>query len=102
MADGCFDARDSPVHVPKPDALESLYGRKRDADATHDGVYVRKWMRTRHSIIFRLSNNNFQVCARKRTCVSLHFFDSRVKIFKCIDEWHGAWSCDAYDTADDV
>jgi len=24
-------------------------------------VYVRKWMRTRHSVIFRLSNNNFQV-----------------------------------------
>jgi len=25
------------------------------------GVYVRKWMRTRHSVIFRLSNNAFQV-----------------------------------------
>jgi hypothetical protein len=24
-------------------------------------VYVRKWMRTKHSIIFRLSDNSFQV-----------------------------------------
>jgi hypothetical protein len=51
------------VHVPKPDALDALYGRKRgEAESSHEGVYVRKWMRTRHSIIFRLSNNNFQVC----------------------------------------
>jgi len=26
-----------------------------------EGVYVRKWMRTRHSVIFRLSNNCLQV-----------------------------------------
>lgn len=43
--------RDSPVHVP--------FCAKETEDGK--GVYVRKWMRTRHSIIFRLSNNNFQV-----------------------------------------
>jgi polo-like kinase 1 len=35
-----------------------------DADgkgAGDEGVYVRKWMRTRHSVIFRLSNNCLQV-----------------------------------------
>ena len=30
-------------------------------DASEEGVYVRKWMRTRHSVIFRLSNNCLQV-----------------------------------------
>lgn len=45
--------RDSPVHVPP-------HGSSREA-GDGKGVYVRKWMRTRHSIIFRLSNNNFQV-----------------------------------------
>ncbi|EKX53816.1 hypothetical protein GUITHDRAFT_64205 [Guillardia theta CCMP2712] len=44
--------RDSPLHHP----VES-----REEELARDGVYVRKWMRTRHSIIFRLSNNNFQV-----------------------------------------
>ena len=44
--------RDSPLHHP----VES-----REEELSRDGVYVRKWMRTRHSIIFRLSNNNFQV-----------------------------------------
>jgi polo-like kinase 1 len=29
--------------------------------AGDEGVYVRKWMRTRHSVIFRLSNNCLQV-----------------------------------------
>jgi len=37
---------------------ESAVKRSND---TLDGGYVRKWMLTRHSIIFRLSNNNFQV-----------------------------------------
>ena len=46
--------RDSPLHHPT-----ALAGGH---DETAGGVYVRKWMRTRHSIIFRLSNNNFQVC----------------------------------------
>jgi hypothetical protein len=45
--------RDSPLH--QPTALAGGH------DETAGGVYVRKWMRTRHSIIFRLSNNNFQV-----------------------------------------
>ena len=43
--------RDMPLHQPVPRAHND----------TSSGVYVRKWMRTRHSIIFRLSNNNFQV-----------------------------------------
>ena len=42
--------RDSPSHAPP-----SVGGDEAS------GVYVRKWMRTRHSIIFRLSNNSFQV-----------------------------------------
>ena len=45
--------RDSPVHVPCSTSSKEAGDGK--------GVYVRKWMRTRHSIIFRLSNNNFQV-----------------------------------------
>lgn len=45
--------RDSPLHQPAPQALSQ--------EESAGGVYVRKWMRTRHSIIFRLSNNNFQV-----------------------------------------
>ena len=43
--------RDMPLHQPVPRAHND----------PSSGVYVRKWMRTRHSIIFRLSNNNFQV-----------------------------------------
>jgi hypothetical protein len=46
--------RDSPSH-PSPTNLAGDDGA---------GVYVRKWMRTRHSIIFRLSNNSFQVPPR--------------------------------------
>ena len=45
--------RDSPLHQPTPQAHSQ--------EDSAGGVYVRKWMRTRHSIIFRLSNNNFQV-----------------------------------------
>lgn len=32
-----------------------------DGKGAGDDVYVRKWMRTRHSVIFRLSNNSLQV-----------------------------------------
>jgi hypothetical protein len=34
-------------------------------------VYVRKWMRTKHSIIFRLSDNSFQVLLCASPCCSL-------------------------------
>ena len=46
--------RDSPSHA-------SAAANPAGEDGA--GVYVRKWMRTRHSIIFRLSNNCFQVRA---------------------------------------
>ena len=49
--------RDSPLHQPPPQTQVQAQ------DDAAGGVYVRKWMRTRHSIIFRLSNNNFQVGA---------------------------------------
>ena len=41
-------------------------------------VYVRKWMRTKHSIIFRLSDNSFQVLLGPRSSLSFSpslFFD---------------------------
>jgi hypothetical protein len=55
--------RDSPLHHPT-----ALAGGH---DEAAGGVYVRKWMRTRHSIIFRLSNNNFQVRLVCFVCVWL-------------------------------
>ncbi len=46
--------RDSPAHTAPMNLGEDM----------GEGVYVRKWMRTRHSIIFRMSNNSFQVLHR--------------------------------------
>jgi polo-like kinase 1 len=58
-------AGDSPLDQMAPLSTAS-------EEAGVGGVYVRKWMRTRHSIIFRLSNNNFQVtCLHPRACVSV-------------------------------
>ena len=57
--------RDMPLHQPVPRAHND----------PSSGVYVRKWMRTRHSIIFRLSNNNFQVSLSFLLAVSLCLCD---------------------------
>jgi len=58
--------RDSPLHQPNavPSTQEEGAG----------GVYVRKWMRTRHSIIFRLSNNNFQVFMHVHHYICMHTY----------------------------
>ena len=44
-------------HPSSADAAEASDGK----GTGEEGVYVRKWMRTRHSVIFRLSNNCLQV-----------------------------------------
>ena len=49
--------RDAPAHLSPAHAAG---GGGEDGA----GVYVRKWMRTRHAVIFRLSNNSFQVPPR--------------------------------------
>ena len=67
--------RDSPLHHPT-----ALAGGH---DETAGGVYVRKWMRTRHSIIFRLSNNNFQVRLVCFVCVWLSLFTDDTNTFAC-------------------
>mmetsp|Transcript_18037 Transcript_18037/g.40932 ORF Transcript_18037/g.40932 Transcript_18037/m.40932 type:complete len:733 (-) Transcript_18037:77-2275(-) len=43
------------------DRGREAFDRSNVAKETEDGIYVRKWMRTRHSVIFRLSNNCFQI-----------------------------------------
>ncbi|EKX41770.1 hypothetical protein GUITHDRAFT_88322 [Guillardia theta CCMP2712] len=43
------------------DKGKEAFDRSNVAKETEDGIYVRKWMRTRHSVIFRLSNNCFQI-----------------------------------------
>ncbi|KAJ1477820.1 kinase-like domain-containing protein [Baffinella frigidus] len=45
----------------QPGEAEAALAGEMPGDASQAGVYVRKWMRTRHSVIFRLSNNAFQV-----------------------------------------
>jgi hypothetical protein len=53
------DGRDADS--PAAHAAHAAHAPASAGEDGGEGVYVRKWMRTRHSIIFRMSNNSFQV-----------------------------------------
>ena len=43
-----------------------------------DFVFVKKWVKTKHAIIFRLSNKSIQVCFKDKTEVFLHTINETV------------------------
>ena len=43
-----------------------------------DVIFVKKWIKTKHAIIFRFSNKAIQVCFKDRTEIYMHIFNENV------------------------
>lgn len=55
-----------------PKSILSEESQNTEVPKVNDVVYVKKWMKTRHAIMFRLSNKIVQVCFEDRTEIILN------------------------------